>query len=274
MMQKRCMIKACFHILLLLLLVLVILPAHGQRMKGKVRSFRVTYYSVHQDFGKIRKHSRLDDPMHHDYDVFFDQNGNITHSVEYYPDGTIYCKCKGRDDYEDNKVESAYVRFYPEKEIDRKSFILKSVSFGLGRMCEMTYKNDSMGRPVEETIADPMGQVLFNSWIERDEKGNSTEELFSDGTVYRNKYDEDGNRIESIKAKGHDTTVTSFKYDKEGNIIEMNVNNFYKSTYKYRYDNFKYCYRYDDTGNWIERIEFDNDIPSRMAIRKITYSRK
>jgi YD repeat-containing protein len=265
--------KISFQLFILLLFSLIIHPAFGQRMKGKIKSFRDSYYSVHEKFGKIQKGPKLNDSVFHDEYFSFDQNGNISQEVEYNSDGTVYCTFKGRYGYADNNIESIYVRFDPEITIETKPFILESVKYSWGEKYKMTYKNDTKGQPTEETIYDLFGRVLNKIKFKRDENGNLLEESFSDGTVYKYKYDEKGNRIEwtSISSNSN-IIVASYQYDDLGNIIEMNLNNYFKSTYKFHYDNFTFKYIYDDQGNWIERTDYEYNKPKRIVVRTIEYS--
>jgi len=272
-MTKSHVMKIIYQRLILVLLFLMTNSTFGQRLEGKINSYRDTYYSVHDKFGKIQKGPKLNDSLFHDQCAFFDQNGNIIELVEYNADGTIYCKFKARYNYDDNNIESIYVRFDPDITIDRKPFIIESVRYSWGERYEMTYKNDSKGRPTEETIYDLFDRVLYKITIKRDEEGNSLEENFSDGTVSQYKYDDKGNRIECVfHSSNSNIIVTSYKYDIYGNIIEMNINNFFKSIFKFHYDNYTYKYLYDSHGNWIERTDYDNDKPQRIVVRTIDYS--
>ncbi len=83
------------------------------------------------------------------------------------------------------------------------------------------------------------------------------------------KYDDKGNRIEynRYKSDGILDYRHTYKYDNEDNPIEKNLfkpdgSLFYTDTYKYDYDNKK---------NWIKRIEFRDDIPRFILVRKIEY---
>jgi YD repeat-containing protein len=265
--------KTTWKILLCMQLFLLICPSFGQRLKGKVKSYKDSYYAVQEQYGKIKPGARLNDPDFHDEELFFDNNGNVTQSVEYNSDGTIYCKYKGRYDYVDNHIESIYVSFDPDIKVQRKPFILESLRYSWGEICKMTYKIDFKVRPVEETIYDLMGRVIFTIRIKRDENGNPLVDSFSDGTVDRYKYDNKGNRIEWVSVSpGGNTTIVTNKFDEFGNIIEKNINNFFKSTYKFHYDCFTYKYQYDNQGNWVERTEYDNDKPQKIIVRKIEYA--
>jgi hypothetical protein len=267
-------LKNNWSLILFIFLFLVINQSFGERLKGKIKSYRESYYSSQDNYGKLKKGPKLEDPRFHDEFVTFDQNGNISQSVEYNFDGTIYCKYNGRYDYMDNNIESIYVNFEPELKILRKPFILESVRYSWGEQYKMTYKIDFKVRPLEETIYDLIGRAILTIEIKRDENGNSIEDRFSDGTIDKFKYDKNGNRIEWVSvAPGGNTTIVAYKYDASGNIIEKNVNNFFKSTYKFHYDNYTYKYLFDKRGNWIERIDYENEKPQRIAERTIEYAK-
>jgi YD repeat-containing protein len=194
--------------------------------------------------------------------------------TDYDPDGTISCEFLGRCDYKDNNIESMYVRFDHGKIIAQKPFIIESVKYPSGELCEMVYENDAKGWPIEETILDLMGNVFLKVMIKRDEKENVSECKFSDGSFYKYKYDDHGNRVEWIShtASGNNI-ITAWTYDSNGNLIEENINDFFKTAYKYHYEHNTFKYVFDKNGNWIERIDFEHDIPQRIVIRTIDYSK-
>jgi len=260
-------------IILFILISLTIDPAFGQRLNGRVKSYRATYYSVHERFGKIKKGPKLNDSLFHDQYVAFNPEGNMIEAIEYYSDSTINSRFIGDPGYDDNNIESIYIRFDPDPKIERKPFILKSVKYPSGEMCEMNYKNDSSGIPVEEVIFDLMGRTIFTIIIKRDERGNPLEYKFSDGYTDQFKYDDQGNRIDWISraASGH-TAMMSYKYDQDGNMIEENINDFFKSSYKYQVDHNTFSYVFDNRGNWTERTEYEHNIPKRIVVRAIEYA--
>ena len=248
------------------------IQAFGQRLKGKVKSYKISYYSVYEQYGEIKKGPPLDDKRFHDEYVTLDQKGNFVQAVEYNADGTVYATHMGKYDYMDNNIESVYVTFDPEITIERKPYIVGSVRYSWGDVCKMVYKINFKGQPVEETIYDLVGREICKVSFVRDENGNSLEDNFSDGTVDRYTYDNSGNRTEWIsRSPGGSTTVTSYKYDVSGNVTEKNINNFFKSTYKFHYDIHTYRYLMDKKGNWTERRDYENDKPQRIAIRTIEY---
>jgi hypothetical protein len=259
---------------LLVLLSLINEDVLGQRLKGKVLSYKDSYYVAVEKYGAIKKGDKLDDEIYHDQQVLLDPTGNITDVIDYNADGTIDCQYTGRYDFSDNNYESVYVRFYPEKTIDRKPFILGSVNYSLGKMAEMNYKTDTAGRPVEEIITDVSGNILYKIEIKRDSTGNVYEEDFSDGSDFHYKYDNHGNRTEWMSHSGGDTTRAEISYDEMGNIVEINKDNYFKSKFRFHYDDFRYRYKYDEQGNWIERIDFHNGKALRIVHRTIEYKKE
>jgi len=264
--------KVC-NILLIVFFGFLISTAFGQRLKGKVMSFKESYYSIKYEFGKMQKGPKLNDSGFLEQYVSLDPKGNISEWVEYNFDGTIYCKYNGNKDYEDNNIESVSARFDPDIIFDRKPFIIESVKYGWGESFKMTYRNDSKGLPVEETISDFRGRVLYTIKITRDEKGNPLEANYSDGAVDQFKYDDKGNRTEWVyRASDSNIILTDYKYDEYGNITETKINNYFKSTYTFHYDYFTFKYHFDSHGNWTERIDYDNDKPQRIVMRTFEYA--
>ncbi len=265
--------KTTYFSKLLLLLAFSINFCYGQKLNGKVKSYKESYFSVSEIFGIFKKGTKLNDSIFRDKDVLFNQNGNITQMIEYNPDGTVYCKYKGKDEYRDNLFESIYIWFGKEEMIDKKPFILESAKYNWGEWFEMDYLNDSTGLPVEEVIHDLMGRELHKISIKRDEKGNALEYNFSNGVTEKNKYDIFGNRIECILSLSQRTSViTTYKYDVNKNLTEEDIKDFHKMYYHYYSVHNTFEYQYDKQGNWIRRIDFENQVPKRIVVRTIQYS--
>jgi hypothetical protein len=230
---------------------------------------------LNEVFGRIKKGSRLIDPLFHDQFITFDDRGNALELIEYRADGTILTSFTAISCNESNNYESVYIRYGHEPVIDKKQFMIESVNYnsGSGEFCFITYVKDQHGQPIEEIISNLMGRVLYTIKINRDEKGNPTKYRFSDGSVHLNKFDSKGNKIESIlNTYGGNTIQTYYKYDFMGNVIIEEVDNFYISTYKYHIEYNTFKYQYDSIGNWTERIDYEHGIPQRMVVRTIEYS--
>jgi hypothetical protein len=107
-----------------------------------------------------------------------------------------------------------------------------------------------------------------------DEKGNQIEETYYGSSGSLNwrltyKYDEKGNQIEknSYESDGSLDWRVTFKYDEKGNQIEKNS---YESDGSLD-TQWTYKYEFDEQGNWIKRVEFENEIPQFILIREYEY---
>ncbi|MBV7440439.1 hypothetical protein KRX57_03330 [Weeksellaceae bacterium TAE3-ERU29] len=131
-----------------------------------------------------------------------------------------------------------------------------------------------------------------------DERGNLIEERITrakDGSSagYKiNSYDESNNKIEEKKysSAGVLDTRNIYKYNEKGELIQQSIytsDKLYSNIYykynnrgerieeKYEYSsiiiNSTYKYKYDEKGNWINRIEFIDDKPKYIEERKYEY---
>ncbi len=265
--------RTIYYGLSFLLLMLMSYLSFGQPLKGKVKSYHDTYFTVHEYFGKIKKDIKLQNPLFNDQYVLFDQNGNVTEAIEYYSDGSVYCTISGSNGYVNNTKETIFIRFEPEKTIDMMPFIMESGKYSWGEMCVMNYVNDSIGLPAEEIIYDLMGREIYRISIKRDEQGNVLEYNFSDGTTYNFKYDSKGNKVESFYRSPYGKTITTTsKFDSSGNVVEENINDSHLAYYHFHYEHNTFAYKYDKFGNWTQRIDYEHDIPMRMRVRTIVYA--
>jgi YD repeat-containing protein len=257
---------------LILLFAFSINFCYGQKLNGKVKSYKETYFSVSEIFGMLKKGTKLNDSIFREKDVLFNRNGNITQMIEYNADGTIFCKYKGRDEYKDNLFESIFIWSGKEGVIDKKPFIIESAKYNWGEWFEMDYINDSTGLPVLEIIHDLMGRELHKISIKRDRLGNPLEYNFSNGITEKYKYDNFGNRIEYIMSSAQRTSlITTYKYDVNRNLIEEEIKDFHKMYYHYFSVRNTYEYQYDKQGNWIKQTIFEDLIPKRIVVRTIEY---
>lgn len=111
--------------------------------------------------------------------------------------------------------------------------------------------------------------------------------------MFKSKFDNKGNEIESVHYDnlGIKEYTETYKYDEKGFLIEE-ISDFLKtSKKKYTYDDNgnilkvkeysskgvlnreeTYEYKFDKTGNWIEKIYFINGKPDFIEEREIVYS--
>ena len=117
---------------------------------------------------------------------------------------------------------------------------------------------------------------FYESFLKKsyDKKGNIIEwnSYNSDGRLqykYTYKYDKKGNKIEfnSYDSDGRLGGKYTYKYDEKGNKIEENS---YDSDGRLD-PKWTYKYEFDKQGNWINRIDFKNAIPTNFVEREYEY---
>ena len=135
---------------------------------------------------------------------------------------------------------------------------------------EFTYEAEERFGKIEK------GERDFCFFLKKsyDEKGNKIEEnrYYSDGRCrykYTYKYDEKGNIIEknTYNSDGRLEYKYTYKYDEKGNKIEENS---YDSDGRLD-PKWTYKYEFDKQGNWINRIGFENAIPTLISEREYEY---
>lgn len=130
-----------------------------------------------------------------------------------------------------------------------------------GMLLKNTYKYDR-----KRNIVEQGGSFKKKFTYEYDEKGNKTKEIICDfdgGLICTITYvfDEKGNKTERSV------------YDSKGNLERKYIyidDKIKKELSGIKRKNF-YYYKYDQKGNWIEKIEYENDIPTKITEREIEY---
>lgn len=105
---------------------------------------------------------------------------------------------------------------------------------------KFTYEYDEKGNKTKEIICDFDGGLICTITYVFDEKGNKTE---------RSVYDSKGNLERKY----------TYRYEEQGKELSDNKRNIF------------YRYNYDQKGNWIEKIEYKNDVPKVIIEREIEY---
>lgn len=257
---------------------------------GKVKQFKQDKYVAKDKFGEIIQGQRVTDLSLQNLVLLkFDNEGNIVERNEYNIDGSLSNKYIVKCESKENTIEKSL--YYPNGSLLGK-FIIKF---------------DSHRNIVETDAYQPDGKIVVRSNFKYDENSNQIEKIseqFDDGFKQRtyNKYDIKGNIIDSKTESyqkndsrgwfciSHETK----KYDDKGNNIEIVILNcvngamIRKTIQKfddkgsiieennYNVDGglmYKYIYKfdYDKKGNWIKKIDFENEIPAYITIRQIEY---
>lgn len=143
------------------------------------------------------------------------------------------------------------------------------------------------GNKIEEFWYDSNGNILLKNTYKYDRKRNIVEQNGDFKKKFTYEYDEKGNKTKEIICDfdgGLICTIT-YVFDEKGNRTEKNVydsNGNLEFRYTYKDDvkekelsdtknKYVYTYKYDQKGSWIEKIEYENDIPKIITEREIEY---
>lgn len=255
---------------------------------GKVKQLKQDMFIAQDKFGEIIQGKRFKGTGQ--VNLFltkFDDNGKIVESILYSEEGAQTSKVKTK--FNGNLIE----------------YICYSANDSL--VGKIIGKYDSKRNIVETNSYQPDGRIVVRSNFKYDENSNKIEEIseqIDNGFKQRtsNKFDIKGNIIDSktesylkndsrgwfcishetkkYDIKGNNIEIviidcvngamnrkTIQKFDDKGNIIEgsnYNVDGGLMYKYIYKFD-------YDKKGNWIKKIDYENEIPKYITIRQIEY---
>jgi len=208
--------------------------------------------------GQITKGSRAKDVFLEDYDAYlaFNKEGNIVTGKYYESDGNLAEKVSSKYDTQGKKIKETEINF----ETKQKWIYL------------FTY--DSQGKKVEMKTCRPNGALLNRSVYTYNPEGYLVEEQnFDTEGVFLDKWifiqDEKGNYTEKTRfdKNGEMAYKAVYTYDEKGIMnhwISYNANGMVLA-------DIRYSYRFDDYGNWIQKIQYKVDKPCYLTERKIEY---
>lgn len=247
-------------------------------LKGKVKSFKITPYKVTEHFGEVEKAGRVDYWRGDIISIFdeqgfkiqsdrFDKAGQLQQRVfyKYNPAGNR----TSRDTYNSaGRISIRHTYVYNEK---GHSVAVNGYDPAKGLVESYTYKTDERGRVIEETCVKTTQPTCNNYKLTYDRDGkilSNCVEGKTDNSCEKYTYDKQGRitQIELLK-DGKLDKKTIITYDAQGNehsIKNFNAENVFQ-------DEREYSYKYDDKGNWIQRIEYVNKFPRLMLEREISY---
>lgn len=192
--------------------------------------------------------------MYHIYK--YDTKGNNIEDNHYESDGKLSSKIINKFDLNNNEVDS---RVY----VSNGSLYRKTLS-----------KFDDDNFKIQEEVSEFDGSrlvVIKKESMENDERGNVIKENSYDekGNLeyfYMYTYNEKDNKLEETFSKEGGNTKKTNKYNKSGHCFEgiEYLNDVLK-------DKFTNVFQYDNKGNWVKRIHYNNGVISSIDERKIKY---
>ena len=230
---------------------------------GKVKTFKITPYKLVDYFGKITKGEKQEF-WRGDVVIVFDEKGYKAENNTYNKVGQLSQKVIYKYDDKGKRLSRDLYNSYGKLQM---KFLYVYDNKG--------DKNDDKGRMLEEI------------WIKKDK---------SFGSKYTYEYDKLGKLSRMCQYTISESQVdncTSYKYDKNGRIAEIEIysgNNALSRRSVITYDDKgnekeikyydgkgifleerSYTYKFDNNGNWVERIESINQFPKSFLEREITY---
>lgn len=244
-----------YTILLLALLSLVSCSKNRySSFKGDIESISEKTYSCTEKFGEIIKEKLIEGRSYH-----FDENKLSKYELYNEEGERIY---SSEIKYEKGKP---ILKKYKQKDIDRETY--ESIQVEKTRsLISRDSQNEIWLRTINNKIdtifckLDKYGYVCL-------EKENDME-----GNIRITEFKRDKNRnIIEIKYSENNkvTSTTKYEYDENGFETSMEEENF-------RYNKWKkttvYKHKTDETGNWIERIAYIDNVPKTITLREIKYN--
>jgi len=192
----------------------------------------------------------------------YNKDSDLASVLVYNGSGNLFLKtvCS----YDEKGNETSETNYLPVAETDNKiKTQLQNVT---------VWQRDELGRPVKEDLLENGRIVVKTITYRYDARGNLTEQTISENglslkTTY--KYDEKNRQTEEVSYDAYDMVSMRIAtvYDEHGNETEvssydkddrMQAISFYKLTY-------------DKQGNWIKKVQSDNERTTAIVERVIEY---
>jgi len=247
---------------------------------GNVKSIKETSYKEVEKFGEIVREKDRSKFWEYNFYYIFNKRGNkliqkeyggllssyeSEYTFKYNRKGNII-KCNGLVDSDFLRVPN---KFYKIFKYDNNNNIISEgeyTKYNHKLSNKYIYKYDNNNNLIEKNYYKSDGSLENKSKYKYNDKGQEIEENYykSDGNLqekYISKYNDEGYIIQknTYKPDGSLSHAGTYKYDNRWNMINDSI---FSYTYKYEYDK---------NGNWISKIEFDNNVKKHIIIRELEY---
>ncbi len=200
-----------------------------------------------------------------------------------------------------SSINLKFLTTYTYDDKARKKSEVSQTFFQQGNphITKSTYHYDQKGNLIEIKTFNEVNDLIYKSVMKFDNNGNKIEEseIYADGTINRNekfKYDSKNILIESQQVyKGRMENKSEYIYDNNNRLTDdtwYDPNGVLAGKITIGYDNsgnqieysqlekdgsyllnYLYKYKFDNMGNWIERISSNKGQPYEFCTRKIEY---
>src|SRR5699024_10588954 len=170
-----------------------------------------------------------------------------------------------------DSLEGRYVFKYDGKELLTKQFFEGEKDL----YSNWDYTYDAQGRKIEIESYGPAGDLDYKRTFTYNKAEHSGTDKWYNGNaedpqdVKKFTYDEQGRKTEEEyrNLSDHYTVKIKYSYNDHDLLASKKV---FDASGELQHEK-TYNYNYDDTGNWVERIETEKGIPIFITERKITY---
>jgi hypothetical protein len=243
-------------------------------LKGSVKSTTENTYQAIEKFGEIVKGELITNEIFNKHNTIIKYNlkGYRLEDNRVFPTKFRYndknllieeyeyiSKVKIFHKYDDGGLELELNNFYKDTLVQR-----------------IKYKYDNMGNKVEINSYDYSGKLSYKiKQVFKEKNVIQSKEYDEDGllsSTNKYKYNNNGNIIENIVLDSNNKVTNKYnsKYDENNNLIEWRV--FIDNDIRNELTTYKYSYlKFDSNKNWTEKIEYENDIPTKITLRTIEY---
>lgn len=252
-------------------------------LKGRIESYSEFSYEAIERFGKIEK---IKNNWKNNIQKKYNEKGNVIELNNYKSEGSLSSMYSYKYNDKENIIELNIYNSDGSLDIkhsykyDNKGNNTEEQHTKNGRSWLDTYKYDSKGNIIENKSYNVDGGLIMTRICKYDENGNKIKDselcIFDKklSNNYTYKYDKYGNEIEKITYDSDSTLISrwTYKYDNNRNIIEESgflIDEYEPSGSLSR--TLIYKYEFDQQGNWIKKIEFENNIPTCIFERKYEY---
>ncbi|MCB0401593.1 MAG: hypothetical protein KDD41_05880 [Flavobacteriales bacterium] len=221
---------------------------HKLNLKGNVKAIKEIKFLAVDNFSEIQNGEKVKHIYNKEY--LFNLDGYKIEQNDYVPDGTLANRIMYL--HQDNKL------------VEYNEYDSQGMLFGTGK-----YELDADGFPKKLNYKTNDGRYnwsetyVYNQHHKVAEVNHfNAESVLESKEVY--KYDENGLLTESELYKDKKLiTKNTYMNDKGGSNTEL----------QYSGDSsvYTYIYNFDNKGNWIKKIVFENNNPSGILIREIEY---
>lgn len=261
-------------------------------LKGEVRTYIEAKYMVKTMFGEYEKDTLLSKKGR-----VYDQNGNLVTIYNFSPEGELIDSLTFKNEY----LAKNLIKSFSE---DEKNFriieyneksqpIRIKYSKGTSDTSAVTFIYDEEGNQIEKNWYRPLGELSSKVKRKFNRESKIVEEIEynPDGSLYeRYTYSYDSEGYERIGYNDNSEETFRYSFDTEGNLLKREfimrgskmVNEYYNDEQKnvteiITYEDgdivahLKYVYEYDESENWIRKIDFREGKATEITERKIQY---